>query len=285
MSATGRPEREYRSAQREGTPMNPSGGVIVLMYHRVGTARNAWEARYAISPGRFEAHMLALERNGLRAVSVESLCDWLDGGAPLAAGAVVLTFDDGFRDVRVHALPLLERLRWPFTVFLVSSLVGREDVWTRDSNPDRVTYPLLNAEEILDMQRRGVSFQSHSCSHPSLPALDDDQLASELGESRAGLQQMLGRPVDCLAYPFGHLDERVVAATQRAGYRAAFSTQPGFNRRDVDRFRIRRIDVYGTDTPSMLMRKVRLGSNDGSAFSLARYYLSRAKARLPLPTR
>ena len=265
--------------------MSPNDGVIVLMYHRVGLARNAWEARYAISPGKFEAHMLTLARNGLHAVSVESLSDWLDGGAPLATGAFVLTFDDGFRDVRLHALPVLERMRWPFTVFLVSSLVGKEDFWTRASNPDGSTYPLLNTGEILDMQRRGVSCQSHSSSHPSLPSLDDDQLASELVESRAALQRVLGRPVDYFAYPFGHLDERVVAATRSAGYRAAFSTQPGFNRRDVDRFRIRRIDVYGTDTPSMLMRKVRLGTNDGSVANLARYYIARARARLPLPTR
>jgi peptidoglycan/xylan/chitin deacetylase (PgdA/CDA1 family) len=265
--------------------MSPSGGVIVLMYHRVGSARNTWEARYAISAGRFEAHMLALARNGYRAVSAESLCDWIDGGAPLAAGAFVLTFDDGFRDVRLHALPFLERLRWPFTMFLVSGLVGKEDVWTRASNPDGATYPLLGATEILDMQRRGASFQSHSCSHPSLTELTDDRLASELHDSRAALQHMLGQRVDYFAYPFGHLDERVVAATRSAGYRAAFSTQPGFNRADVDRYRIRRIDVYGTDTPTMLMRKVRLGSNDGSASGLARYYLGRAKARLPLPSR
>ena len=255
------------------------------MYHRVGSARNAWEARYAISPARFEAHMLALARHGLHAVSVESLSQWLDGGAPLAEGAFVLSFDDGFRDVRLHALPVLERLRWPFTMFLVSNLIGKEDFWTRASNPDGVTYPLLNADEILDMQRRGVSFQSHSCSHPSLPALDDKQLASELVDSRANLQQMLGQAVEYLAYPFGHLDDRVVAAARSAGYRAAFSTQPGFNRRDVDRFRIRRIDVYGTDTASMLMRKIRLGSNDGTASNLARYYWMRARARLPVPSR
>jgi peptidoglycan/xylan/chitin deacetylase (PgdA/CDA1 family) len=132
------------------------------------------------------------------------------------------------------------------------------------------------------MQRRGVAFDSHTCSHASLPSLDDERLARELTESRADLQRLLGRKVDYLAYPFGHADERVVAAARRAGYRAAFSTQPGFNRRDVDRFRIRRIDVYGTDTPAMLMRKVRLGSNDGRLSNMARYYLRRATARLSL---
>jgi peptidoglycan/xylan/chitin deacetylase (PgdA/CDA1 family) len=265
--------------------MNPPHGVIVLMYHRVGSARNPWEARYAISPARFEAHMLALARRGYHPVSVEALSDWLEGGAPLTAGAFVLTFDDGFRDVREHALPVLERLQWPFTVFLVSSLVGKEDFWTRASNPDGATYPLLNAEEILDMQRRGVSFHSHSCSHASLPDLDEDQLLHELIDSRTALRQLLGRQVDYFAYPFGHLDDRVAAAARRAGYRAAFSTQPGFNRRDVDPFRIRRIDVYGTDTPSMLMRKVRLGTNDGRLSNLGRYYLARAKSRLPLQAR
>jgi hypothetical protein len=76
------------------------------------------------------------------------------------------------------------------------------------------------------------------------------------------------------------LDERVVAAARRAGYRAAFSTQPGFNRPGADPFRVRRIDVYGTDTPAMLLRKVRLGTNNGSLMNLARYYAGRARARL-----
>jgi peptidoglycan/xylan/chitin deacetylase (PgdA/CDA1 family) len=250
------------------------------MYHRLGSARNAWEARYAIDPARFEAHMLTLARHGMQPVSIDALSNWFENGTSLFAGAFVLTFDDGFRSVREHALPVLERLRWPFTVFLVSNLVGREDVWTRAANPDGATYPLLSADEILDMQRRGVAFHSHTCSHASLPSLDDERLAHELVESRAALQRLLGRKVDYLAYPFGHADERVVAAARQAGYRAAFSAQPGFNRRDVDRFRIRRIDVYGTDTPAMLMRKVRLGTNDGRLSNLARYYLTRAKARL-----
>ena len=265
--------------------MNPSGNVIVLMYHRVGSARNAWEARYAISPARFEAQMLALARRGLRAVSPDDLGAWLEGGPPLPTRAFVLTFDDGFRGVREHALPVLERLRWPFSVFLVSNRIGGEDAWTRSSNPDGVTHPLLNAEEILDMQGRGVSFHSHTCNHASLPGLDDLRLHAELAESRASLQQLLGRPVEYLAYPFGHLGERVAIAARDAGYRAAFSTQPGFNRRDVDPFRIRRIDVFGTDTPAMLLRKVRLGTNDGSVSNLAGYYLSRMRARLPLKTR
>jgi peptidoglycan/xylan/chitin deacetylase (PgdA/CDA1 family) len=131
------------------------------------------------------------------------------------------------------------------------------------------------------MRERGTSFHSHTRSHASLPSLDDAQLSNQLAGSRQALAQWLGHDVAYIAYPFGHLNERVEAATRAAGYRAAFSTQPGFNRQDVNRFRIRRIDVFGTDTPTMLLRKIKLGSNDGSLWHAARYYFDRLKAHLP----
>ena len=72
----------------------------------------------------------------------------------------------------------------------------------------------------------------------------------------------------------------MLKAAQQAGYQAAFSTQPGFNRQDVDRFRLRRLDVFGTDTPAALLRKMRLGSNDGSLGQSLRYGARRLLARL-----
>lgn len=254
-------------------------GTTVLMYHRVGDVRNDREARYAIRPDAFRTHMEALADEGRRAVSIDALCDSLEGGPPLSERAFVLTFDDGFRDVREHALPVLERRGWPLTVFVVTGLIGGDDAWTRGSSPCHRTYPLLDAEEIRDMQQRGVSFHSHTRSHASLPSLGDRELERELVDSRASLGSLLGCEVRYLAYPFGHHDDRIVAAARTAGYRAAFSTQPGFNRRGDDRYRIRRIDVYGTDTPAMLRRKMLFGTNDGRFGTLARYYAGRVKAR------
>lgn len=261
--------------------MKPAARIPVLMYHRVGQARNDWEARYAISAAGFSAHMHALARSGYRAVGIDAFMNWLDGGTPLPDGAFLLTFDDGFRGVREHALPVLEQLDWPFTIFLVSDLIGGEDVWTRRSNPDGCTYPLLDATEIRDMQGRGCSFHSHTRSHPSLPSLDPDTLVEELRGSRERLRELLGQDVSYLAYPFGHVDDRVESATRAAGYAAAFATQPGFNRRDVNRFRIRRLDISGTDTPAMLQRKIRFGSNDGTFGNAVDYYVKRLASRLP----
>nr|CCF78724.1 Polysaccharide deacetylase [Rubrivivax gelatinosus S1] len=250
------------------------------MYHRVGHARNEWEARYAIAPQAYADHMETLASKGWQAVGIDSLVAWLEGGPPLPANAFVVTFDDGFRGVGEHALPVMQRMGWPFTVFLVSDFIGEQDHWTRSANPDGTTHPLLDADEIRDMQLRGVSFHSHTRRHPSLPKLADHELAAELAGSRQRLAELLGHDVPYLAYPFGHVDDRVETAAREAGYRAAFSTQPGFNREGVNRWRIRRLDVYGTDTSAMLLRKVQLGSNDGTLANAARYYLGRLRDRV-----
>ncbi len=260
--------------------MNEVKRVPVLMYHRIGGANNDWEARYAISPDNFKAQMHALAKKGLQAVTVDALMNWLENGVKLPDQAFLITFDDGFRGVYDYAMSVLEDLNWPFTVFLVSDLIGAHDEWTRALNPSGITYPLLNLDEIKNMQQQGVSFQSHTRNHPSLPTLDDETLLEQLKGSRLFLTKLLGHEVEYIAYPFGHLDERVKAASQAAGYRAGFSTQPGFNRKDVDAFKIRRIDVFGTDTPAMLMRKIKLGSNDGRLAHKAGYYLNQLKIRL-----
>ncbi len=123
--------------------------------------------------------------------------------------------------------------------------------------------------------RTPASLQSHSTNHRSLRGLGDAELEDEVAGSRSRLQALLGIPVEFFAYPYGHHDERVVTAVKAAGYRAAFSVLSGFNRRDVDRWRIRRLDVFGTDTPRQMLRKVRLGTNDGSFKAACGYYWQR----------
>lgn len=252
----------------------------VLMYHRVGAASGPREKKYCVAPDRFRAHMRSLARRGMRACSIADFLAWLLNAAPLPPGSFLLTFDDGFRGVYEHALPILRELGWPFAVFLVSDRIGTSDAWNAAPAGEARTYPLLGRAEIAAMRQAGVSFQSHTRTHPDLTRLDAAALEDELAGSKRELEALLGGPVECLAYPYGRLDERVVAAARAAGYKAAFSVQPGFNRPGSDPFRIRRLDVFGGDSPGALTRKIALGSNDGSLRNAGRYYLQRLRRRL-----
>ena len=259
--------------------------IPVLMYHRLGDAHNDWERKYCVGPARFSEHMHMLARAGWRAVNIDNFFSWLDGGAELAEKSFLLTFDDGFLGVHEHAAPVLTELGWPATVFLVTQLIGRRDTWCEASNPSRATYPLMDVPHIRELCGMGFSFQSHTRSHADLPTLDDGALHDQLAGAREDLQIVLGENIDYLAYPYGRYDARVLHAAQSAGYRAAFSVQPGFNRRDIDRFRLRRLDVFGTDSATALRRKITLGSNDGSLGHSLRYAGNRVLARLGMQHR
>lgn len=249
--------------------------VPVLMYHRLGESHNDWEKKYCVSPERFREHMQLLAKQGYHAVGINDFMDWMKGQRVLPEGSFLLTFDDGFLGIHDHAAAVLEPLKWPATVFLVSGLTGLCDEWCRDHNPSGATYPLLDQGHIESLRQRGFSFHSHTRSHPDLTSLSAPHLADELSGSRDDLTELLGEPVDYLAYPYGRYNAEVVGAAESAGYTAAFSVQPGFNRPDTDRFRIRRIDVFGTDTAAMLGRKIRFGSNDGTWKMSVLYYAKR----------
>lgn len=264
----------------KSTQVSGASRVTVLMYHRIGEACNDWERRYSVSPKLFAEHMRVLQARGMRPCPVEDFVAWLEGAGSLREGSFVLTFDDGYLGVYEHAFPRLSRMGWPATVFLVSDLIGREDTWTARENPSGRTYPLLGRGEIEAMARGGFSFHSHSRCHPDLRQLARPRLMEELAGARRDLEDLLGRPVPYLAYPYGRYDENVLEAAKACGYAAAFSVQPGFNRRDVDRYRIRRLDVYGTDSAAALTRKISLGSNDGSWWQSVKYYAERVAARV-----
>lgn len=275
--------REVACCRRpsEIVPMTPDR-LPVLMYHRLGESHNQWERKYCVAPTLFAQQMQALAGNGWQAISLDTFIAWLEGREKIPERAFLLTFDDGFLGVFEHAAPVLAALNWPATVFLVSSLIGRRDEWCAAENPGGATYPLMDAPHIRELTSQGFRFESHTRSHASLPKLDDATLKNELIGARTELSDLLGRSVNYLAYPFGHLDDRVVEAAQAAGYQAAFSTRPGFNRAGEDRYRLRRLDVFGSDSASALLRKIRLGSNDGSLRNSIHYGTSRILARLGL---
>lgn len=259
--------------------------VPVLMYHRVDPQVGGRELGYSVTPRQFAAHLSWLADQGYRPCRVQAFADWLYGLAALPPRSVLITFDDGFAGLHEHALPLLSARRWPATVFLVSGLIGQRDYWTSAEFGTAGANALLDRTQIAAMARQGIEFHSHSRTHADLTALDDAALVEQVSGSRRELQDLLGQPIDCFAYPFGRHDARVRRAVEAAGYRLAFSVAPGFNRAGAAAaLQVRRLDITGHDGRTQFARKVRKGSNDGSLTSELRYLGGRMRARL-LPSR
>lgn len=90
----------------------------------------------------------------------------------------------------------------------------------------------LSWDEAREMQRNGMSFGSHTHSHPILAQLSAEEQAQELRRSREILERELHAPVDTLAYPVGarlSFTDETIQALADTHYRAAFSFYGGFN--------------------------------------------------------
>ena len=254
--------------------MDTAQRIPVLMYHRVGEPDHPRDI-YCIRPEHFSAQMQALARASWRAVSIKDFDAWRRGEQSLPENSFVLTFDDGFTGVYDFAAPALKTLGWPATVFLVAGKLGGQSDWEVTTEEPMLPHRLMDVPQLRSLSAQGFSLHSHSLLHHDLTTLEASALEQDLRDSRALIADFSGQAPVYLAYPYGRHNEAARNAAQRAGFTLAFSVKSGFNRPGESAYQIRRLDVFGTDTPAMLLRKIRLGTNDGSLGHLMRYYLYR----------
>ncbi|HCU93668.1 MAG TPA: polysaccharide deacetylase [Actinobacteria bacterium] len=190
-----------------------AGGSMpaVLMYHSV-TPYQHDPYLVTVSPQRFAQQMRWLRRRGLRGVSVAELLAARERGS--AGNLVGLTFDDGYADFTEHALPVLARHGFSATVFVIAGRLGGDNAW--DAGGPRK--PLMTARQVRQVADAGIEIGSHGLRHVSLPGVSAPALTAEVENSRAVLQGVSGQPVAGFCYPYGDVDERVVAGVRVAGY-------------------------------------------------------------------
>jgi len=209
----------------------------ILMYHRIDLVKPTLPAitqRLTVDPDEFAAEMLWLERHGYHAVSQLQAFDALEYGAPLPRKPIMITFDDGYRDVLGKASPILERLHMPATAYVITDRISGPD-------PSFLTWGNLRA-----LEQRGITIGSHTVHHVDLTLLSDAQALYELRESREVLERELGHPVQWFAYPLGDEDARIVALVRQAGYVLAVTTQPGSLQSAADPLELHRYEVLDT---------------------------------------
>ena len=212
--------------------------AVVLAYHDVvdGPASGL-----SVSLHQLNAHLGLLGRLGFRVVALdEMVAAWehaTSTGASLGRLAAI-TFDDALVGVHHHALDVLQAHRAPATIFAVSGCLGTEPPWWPGSARTMTKRELVEAAA-----RPGITVASHTHSHPSLPSLNEAQLQRELTDSRGELEDLLGRLVETVAYPYGHHNAVVRAATAAAGYRAGFTFLNGRLTGREDRYRLPRLTM------------------------------------------
>ena len=235
----------YRSATRETGSWKAlqrefGARLPILMYHSIGPLREGFDPFLNISPEMFEDHLRWLSRRGYTPVYLADWIEYCRDGKPLPEKPVVLTFDDGYRDTAEFGFPLLRKYGFKGTLFLVTDHVGGTNTWDLPLGVSE--QPLMTTDEVCYWAANGIEIGSHSRSHPDLRTSSAETIEEELKESRGQLEQLLDRPVNTFAYPYGYFDSRAPETARRV-YDAALTCDLGVNFLSTDPMLLRRATV------------------------------------------
>lgn len=101
-----------------------------------------------------------------------------------------LTIDDVPENFYHNAYPLLKEAGIQFTLFVNVLLLGKEEFITR--------------EQLVEMSKNELcTIGSHGVGHGEFALLNKEQALRDLQDSKRELEQIIGKPVEMFAYPYG----------------------------------------------------------------------------------
>ncbi len=217
----------------------------VLMYHKVNDLPGN---RMSIPSSLFDEQMAQLEELGYVVVDLDAVLAHYLAGAPLPDGAVLITFDDGYRDNLSNAAPVLQRRGYAAVQFVPIAYVGESRPLPHEKHlaAHGVHNPTVDWDEIRELEGFGVRVESHGISHKPLAELEIDEAAREIAISKLKLEERLGRPVRAFSYVKGsEADYKPVhpSLVKQAGYDIAFTAVSGANSPRSDPLQLRRYNV------------------------------------------
>ncbi len=214
------------------------------MYHSV--SENGRQDGLTVDADQLEQHFRYLWANNYKTLLLSDLIACHEQKQPLPEKAVLITFDDGFRNNYQLAYPLAKKYQVKLNFFLVPAFIKRG------------TYgelSCLSVEDLLKMDPAIVEYGLHSLEHQSYDMLKPFDIETDIYNCMSAFED-LGIPWQpCLAYPYGAWPRKVLQESrffeilEEQGIRLAFRIGNRLNRFPFqNRFLIQRLDIRGDES-------------------------------------
>lgn len=242
-------------------PQSTERRIPILMYHSISNGIQGKVHPYyetTTSPQVFAEHMKYLQENGYQVISLQDIEEHFAYGKNGDRKAVVITFDDGFRDFYTEAFPVLQSYGFSSTMFLPTGFIGKERLEFKRKE-------CLSWREVRELHEKGIVFGSHTVNHPRLQTLNDREIEFELRRSKEQIEDKTGEKVESFSYPFAfpEADKRLInmlrSILRDSGYKYGVTTRVGTATKADDRFFLKRIVTNKFDDVSFFKSKLNGG--------------------------
>ena len=168
--------------------------IPVLLYHSISDDNS----RMSLKVNIFENQIKYLKNNGYTSINFDEIDQ-------SAKKQIIITFDDGYKDVLVNALPILKKYDFKATCFFVTNLIGQDNSW--DSNKKNFSKKeTMNFNDINNWISSGMHIGSHSHNHLDLTKISEKNLLNELEFSKKILEDKFNTINDIFCYPYGKVN-------------------------------------------------------------------------------
>jgi peptidoglycan/xylan/chitin deacetylase (PgdA/CDA1 family) len=179
----------------------------------------------AVSCKTFEKHMEYISKNHTP-ISLAELNKKLKDNT-LTGKEMCVTFDDGYKDNYINALPILEKYKVPATIFVTTSNIGlvASFEWDKKYN-EKCRAIFLSEDEIKILSRNPlIEIGAHTHNHKRLSDLKNEDQKYEIETSKNILEKIIERKVSLFAYPFGSkrdFNMHTIKIIKNAGFLSAY---------------------------------------------------------------
>lgn len=234
--------------------------IPILVYHQIAEAPpkgSAFRSLY-VAPEAFARQVKWLKLLGYTGLSMSGLSPYLAGERE---GKVVgITFDDGYQNNVVHALPILNAAGFSSTCYAVSGLLGQTNVW--DKHLGIAQAPLMTGADVRQWVASGQEIGSHTHQHLDLINTDDAACRADMALGKSALEAIVGKPVKHFCFPYGRYETKHAVMAEEAGFRTATTTQRSRCPGQTDLLQLPRVPVLRSTTLPVFWLKIATAYED-----------------------
>ena len=190
----------------------------------------------SVSINSFELQMKLMRKMGYQTINFSDL------NKNITKKKFIITFDDGYENLITNVFPILKKLEFSATCFVVTNMLNKYNVWD-ENRSDYKKMKLMNIDQIYEWVSNGFEIGSHTKDHLNLTSLDINKKKEQIIDSKNFINQSLGIKITSFAYPFGSFDDETIKIVQE-NYKYAVTTRPSkYNPNKFDDMKLPRISI------------------------------------------
>ena len=230
--------------------MKPVLSIPVLTYHEINTKFRMGITR--VTPSTFQKQMQWLFQTGYQTIPVPEIPTQITDNRKLFS----ITFDDAYLDLDDSTLPILNQLGFKATLVVIAGFVGQINRWEARLGGAKLRH--LDWNQLQKWSKDGHDIASHGFSHRCLVGMSSKELDHETFDSKALLEDKLGREISTFIPPFSRMNRKVMDTIVRYGYKIVCVNCPPADVFEELTVIVRR-GIHRFDTLRSFQRKIKIG--------------------------